>query len=90
MPGTKIELKTGDDPNPAPYLFVSDEILLRLSPRGEVLRGSHRGDHWHQGLGHGRQGILGGQNRHLQAGPRDPGQPSHVRQLRGHVQLDLP
>ena len=33
MPGTKIELKTGDDPDPAPYLFVSDEIKKRIAEK---------------------------------------------------------
>ena len=30
MPGTKIELKTGDDPDPAPFLFVSAELKAKI------------------------------------------------------------
>ena len=33
MPGTKIELKTGDDPDPAPYLFVSAELKQKISEK---------------------------------------------------------
>merc|ERR1712002_656878 len=31
MPGTKIELKSGDDPDPAPFLFVSAEIKQKIA-----------------------------------------------------------
>ena len=33
MPGTKIDLKTGDDPNPAPYLFVSAELKQKIAEK---------------------------------------------------------
>ena len=33
MPGTKIELKSGDDPDPAPFLFVSAEIKQRIAEK---------------------------------------------------------
>ena len=33
MPGTKIVLTTGDDPDPAPYLFVSAEIKRKLESK---------------------------------------------------------
>ena len=33
MPGTKIELKGGDDPDPAPFLFVSQEIKKKISEK---------------------------------------------------------
>ena len=33
MPGTKIELKTGDDPDPAPYLFVSAELKAKIAEK---------------------------------------------------------
>ena len=33
MPGTKIELKTGDDPDPAPYLFVSAELKQKIAEK---------------------------------------------------------
>ena len=33
MPGTKIELKSGDDPDPSPYLFVSPEIKQRIAEK---------------------------------------------------------
>ena len=33
MPGTKIELKTGDDPDPAPFLFVSAELKQRIAEK---------------------------------------------------------
>ncbi len=33
MPGTKIELKGGDDPDPAPFLFVSAEIKKKISEK---------------------------------------------------------
>ena len=34
MPGTKIVLKTGEpDPDPAPYLFVSDEIKKKIAEK---------------------------------------------------------
>ena len=33
MPGTKIELKVGDDPDPSPYLFVSAEIKQKIAEK---------------------------------------------------------
>ena len=33
MPGTKIELTKGDDPDPAPYLFVSAEIKQKIAEK---------------------------------------------------------
>ena len=33
MPGTKIELKVGEDPDPAPFLFVSQEIKERIAAK---------------------------------------------------------
>ena len=34
MPGTKINLKTNEpDPDPAPYLFVSDEIKKKIAEK---------------------------------------------------------
>ena len=33
MPGTKIELKAGDDPDPAPYLFVSAEVKQKIDAK---------------------------------------------------------
>ena len=34
MPGTKIVLNAGEpDPDPAPYLFVSDEIKKRIAEK---------------------------------------------------------
>ena len=33
MPGTKIELKSGDDPDPAPFLFVSAELKQKIAEK---------------------------------------------------------
>ena len=33
MPGTKIVLNQGDDPDPAPFLFVSQEIKERIAAK---------------------------------------------------------
>lgn len=33
MPGTKIEMKVGDDPDPAPFLFVNEEIKARIAAK---------------------------------------------------------
>ena len=33
MPGTKIEMKVGDDPDPAPFLFVNQEIKDRIAAK---------------------------------------------------------
>ena len=33
MPGTKIEMKVGDDPDPAPFLFVSAEIKQKIADK---------------------------------------------------------
>ena len=33
MPGTKIEMKVGDDPDPAPFLFVNEEIKERIAAK---------------------------------------------------------
>ena len=36
MPGTKIELTVGEDPDPAPYLFVSAEIKKQIAEKKYV------------------------------------------------------
>ena len=33
MPGTKIEMKVGDDPDPAPFLFVNEEIKAKIAAK---------------------------------------------------------
>ena len=33
MPGTKIVLNQGDDPDPAPFLFVSAEIKAKIAEK---------------------------------------------------------
>ena len=33
MPGTKIEMKVGDDPDPAPFLFVNEEIKAKIADK---------------------------------------------------------
>ena len=33
MPGTKIVLTQGDDPDPAPYLFVSAELKQKIAEK---------------------------------------------------------
>jgi myosin heavy subunit len=33
MPGTKIELKVGEDPDPAPFLFVNEEIKAKIAAK---------------------------------------------------------
>ena len=33
MPGTKIELKGGDDPDPCPYLYLSEELKQKIAEK---------------------------------------------------------
>ena len=33
MPGTKIEMKVGDDPDPAPFLVVNEEIKAKIAAK---------------------------------------------------------
>ena len=33
MPGTKIVIAVGEDPDPAPFLFVSQEIKERIAAK---------------------------------------------------------
>ena len=61
MPGTKIVLTTGDDPDPAPFLFVSAEIKKKIAEKKYVVGGRGAGRQGGRKRGRWREGVKEGE-----------------------------